>query len=280
MIVVDNGPGDLSNASEVLGRYPDIHYHWMGDNLGFSGGCNAGIQLAQSAGYDQFLILNNDVKPNADAIRKLERVLHDVPEVGISGPVTYYPASRSPLYSGARINWRRGKYKVNPEEWPYETGPPYDVDIVSGCAMMLSLDTVDRIGMFDDRYFLYWEDVDLCARARKAGLRTVMVPGARMDHRLSATTGSGSPLFIYYETRNRLLFFEEHANNQWLRGWLVARLTLARSWMGVRRWLLGDRAAGKAYLSGVLDYHRRRFGSCVEYDCLNGVSKEEEPEAP
>lgn len=273
VLVVDNNPSDDARAV-VSGMCRDVGYHWTGANLGFSGGCNAGIRYGLEHGYQRFLILNNDVEVEPGSIEALEAAMDADSTIGVAGAVTFARDTGKPLYAGAYINWWRGKPVIRARHWPYEGDVPYDVDIVSGCVMMFRRETVERVGLFDDRYFLYWEDVDMCFRARAAGYRTAMVPGAHMVHGLSITTGFGSPLVAYYETRNRLLFFRNHAVPWARRWWVIGRVSIRHLWTGFKGYFQGDPRRGRAYLCAVLDYYRGRVGrrETFETDSTSGVS--------
>jgi GT2 family glycosyltransferase len=85
-----------------------------------------------------------------------------------------------------------------------------EADFVSGCAMMLRRRLVEEIGAFDTRYFMYGEDIDLCARARKAGYRVVAVPSAQMWHRVSISADKVSAKARYWRTLNQILVYRRH----------------------------------------------------------------------
>lgn len=262
VLVVDNNPTDNARAF-VQTDYPGVQYHWTGDNLGFSGGCNVGLRRALEQRYGRVLVLNNDVDAEKGSIEAIEAAIDSDPAIGVAGAITFARDTGKPLYAGAYINWWRGKPVIRARHWPYTGDVPYDVDIVSGCVMMFRRETIESVGLFDDRYFLYWEDVDMCFRARKVGYRTVMVPGSRMMHGLSVTTGYGSPLVTYYETRNRLLFFRDHAPSRLRRYWLTARVSIGQFRKGFKQYRRGERDLGRAYVRGVLDYYIRRLGRSI-----------------
>ncbi|MBI5122239.1 glycosyltransferase family 2 protein, partial [Candidatus Roizmanbacteria bacterium] len=80
-------------------------------------------------------------------------------------------------------------------------------DFVSGCAILIKRAVIEKIGMFDPKYYLYLEDVDLCERAKRAGFKLWYEPKAVLWHKNASSSGKpGSELHVYYQTRNRLLF--------------------------------------------------------------------------
>lgn len=262
VLIVDNGPGE-SCAETIHSRYPDVQVKYPGTNLGFSGGCNAGLVAGLAQDYEFFFIINNDVQMQESVVEKMEAAFDVDSLIGLAGPITFW--DDGPLFAGATVNWKRGRNRIHWEDWPYEGNEPYDVDVVSGCAFMFRREALEKMALFDDRYFLYWEDVDMCFRVREAGYRTVMVPKTRMFHALSATTGLGSPLITYYDGRNRLVFFQTHAPDWLTRVRVIAHSSISRSLKGLRRLLRGDRAQGIAYIAGVLDYHRGKLGQTDRY---------------
>ena len=134
-----------------------------------------------------------------------------------------------------------------------------------GCAMLLPHDVLKEVGLFDERMFLYYEDTDLSLRIRAAGKRCVVVPGATMKHLVSKTAVRGSPLSIYYQTRNRLLFLKLHARGFSRRRWLILRNSLSRFWRGLHTYARGYKREGTAYMKAVVHYYLGRFGKCREF---------------
>ena len=80
------------------------------------------------------------------------------------------------------------------------------VDFVTGCAMLVPMQVIDRVGVLDDRFFAYYEETEWCVRIAKAGYQIIFVPKAKVWHKISPTRRAASPMVHYYMTRNRLLF--------------------------------------------------------------------------
>jgi GT2 family glycosyltransferase len=264
ILIVDNGPnGDLEPA--VAGKFPEVHVNYTGENRGFAGGCNAGIRDEIAADYEFLFIINNDVEMRDDVIAKLEAVMDADPTIGVAGPINYADdeavVNQDAQFAGALIDWTRGQHvDHHSEDFPFLGDKPYDVDFVCGCTMLFRREMLDKMDLFDERYFLYWEDAEFCYRIRDAGFRTVMVPNTQMLHAMGTTTGFGSPLVMYYLVRNRFLFIEDRASSPEVAKKLIRRATMSRLTKGVRNIFKGKTALGMAHIHGVLDYHRRKLG--------------------
>jgi GT2 family glycosyltransferase len=83
-----------------------------------------------------------------------------------------------------------------------------DVDYVTGCAMLVKREVIERIGALDERFFAYYEETEWCARARRAGFRVAHVPPVRMWHKIEPAARGNSPLYLYLMARNRLLYLK------------------------------------------------------------------------
>jgi hypothetical protein len=146
---------------------------------------------------------------------------------------------------------------------------PREMDFVTGCALLVKRDVLQRVGLLDDRFFTYYEETEWCVRAQRAGFKIMHVPTAKMWHKIPLDARESSPLVHYYMTRNRLLFLK--ATNA---GWMPRLYTLAEYWRTIWSWSLRPRWRGKHGLRGIMlqaigDYHRGRFGR-VEPRTLKG----------
>jgi GT2 family glycosyltransferase len=159
-----------------------------------------------------------------------------------------------------------------------------DTEYVCGAALFFRADVVRQIGLLDERFFLVYEDSDWCFRARRAGLSCLMVPTARVWHKIGTSFGSeASPLRGYFSTRNKLLWAEKNVSRREWWGMLCAALSRFYPSLAVDREAAGSRpralwwaAAGFArewgrrlrdpleiaHRRGVMDYLLRRFGDC------------------
>lgn len=219
VIVVDNGSTNDSVAA-IKKAHPWATLIETGKNLGFTGGNNAGIKKAMDAGAELIWLLNNDTIVDPGVLSFVSAF--DDPTVGVVGSKIYFapgheyhkdrykPGERGKVfwYAGGLIDWpnmyasHRGVDEV--DHGQYDTVE--DTPFVTGCSLVAKRAVIEKIGVLDDKYFLYSEDLDFCLRAKRAGWRLVYYPKSVVWHvNAGSTGGAGNPLHEYYLTRNRLL---------------------------------------------------------------------------
>ncbi len=215
IIVVDNGSQDDSVAM-VQKEFPEATLIENGENLGFGGGNNIGLQYALDHGAEWFFLLNNDIGVDPDLLSNLMQTAASYPKVGIFGPKIYFFDQPDVIwFAGATINFctgiiaHRGLRQVDQGQFDQ----PAATDYVTGCAMLIRRDVLQRIGLFDPVYHpAYAEDVDLCARAQRAGYELLYVPTGKLWHKISASSGGGlTPFKTRLKVRNSLIFFKRYA---------------------------------------------------------------------
>jgi GT2 family glycosyltransferase len=207
VIVVDNGSGDASE--DVLRqRLPWAEHLQTGANLGFSGGCNAGVRAALASGAEAVLLVNSDVVLHPDAIGHLARAFEADPSLGIVGPVVLSREEPDLIASaGMRYGRRSGRMRhlaAGRRIAALGARPVQHVDGVSGCAMLVRRTVFDRIGLLDEEYYFSFEDLDFCLRAAAAGFQTAVVTAAIAYHEGGRTVGARSARRVYYGVRNHL----------------------------------------------------------------------------
>jgi GT2 family glycosyltransferase len=188
-----------------------------GDNLGFSGGMNAGIRAALKDGAEHVLLLNSDATVEPDCIERLGRCLALTPNAGIVGPVVVTRSNPSIVESlGMEYSERSGRMRLKGAHVPVaslDLPKSSVVDAVTGCCMLISRGVFDAIGLLDQDYFFSFEDLDFCLRARNAGFATVLSGTARVAHEGAQSIGVGSPRRLYFAARNHLLVAKRTASN-------------------------------------------------------------------
>lgn len=218
IIVVENGSNDGSR--EKLRELKNIKLIESTKNLGYSGGNNLGIVYALKANADFILILNNDVFIDKDAISHLIKATD---KADIISPKIYFAKGfefhktrykkdelgKVIWYAGGQIDWKNiigshiGVDEVDNGQYDSKRG----IDFATGACILVKREVFEKIGLFDEKYFLYLEDMDFCVRAKRAGFKIIYEPSAILWHKNAASAGgSGSKLQDYYITRNRLLF--------------------------------------------------------------------------
>lgn len=269
LLVVDNGTGALQPA-EVDGAAPGAELIVVPENQGFAGGSNLGIRRALSAGAEFVLLLNNDATLDPGCLAELARVARAAPGVAAVGAKVLSATNPRTLW----LAWGRLTYRAALVEFVGQgeaDGPRFgqvrEVDWVPGCAMLLTSAALAQIGLLDERFFAYHEDVDWCTAARAHGFRILFAPAARVTHHGEgslAPRGPANPA-RYLSARNTILFARKHARpHQWLRLGLAIAASLPIEL--VRRWRRGEGRVVtllvRGYLDGLLgrDLPLRRLG--------------------
>lgn len=221
-IVVDNDSSD--GSAQALQKLKDIELIINNKNLGYSGGNNVGIKKALQRGADAILVLNNDTIVDGDLINNLTKALKvaDIvcPKIYFAPNFEYHKQrykkndiGKVIWYAGGHIDWANilGIHDGVDEVDRGQFSKTKEIDLATGAAIMVKKKVFEKIGSFDEKYFLYLEDMDFCVRAKKAAFRIIFEPKAILWHKNAGSSSSGSPLQDYYITRNRLLFAAKYA---------------------------------------------------------------------
>jgi GT2 family glycosyltransferase len=235
VVVVDNGSHEP--VGELLARRaPAVECLRTPENLGYAGGANLGIGRALERGADTVLLLNNDARVQPGALTAARAVLQ-AGDVAVVGPKVLTREDPRRLWlAWGRITWRQSLVALCGADAP--DGPEWnaqrDVEWIAGCAMWLRAAALARVGLLDETFFAYHEEVDWCTRARRAGLRVVYCPRAVVTHTGRGTAGGeGVRIRTYFAARNTILFARKHAGAaQWLKlaGFLGVSLPLQLLW--------------------------------------------------
>lgn len=145
------------------------------ENLGFAKAVNIGVKKAISFGATKVLLLNPDIKINKKQILQLAKNQADIvsPVLKSNGVCDY----------GGKVNWWIGR--THHEKIASSPAPRNDISYVSGACMMIDKKVFEKIGFFDERFFMYFEDVDFCLRAKQAGFKISINTKITVDHLLT-----------------------------------------------------------------------------------------------
>lgn len=256
IIVVDNDSKPEDRA--LLGEYAassslklDIIH--SDRNRGFSGGNNLAIRKALAQDSEWILLINNDTIATADFIAGLKSRLPAEPAI-----------VAVPLKEGARtayagiIQWL--KPTLAHIYTPYTTRHTQNLYII-GAGELIHRNVFDKVGLWDEEYFLYFEDADFSARARVAGVPFHWLDNPTISHKVSTSTKSlGSPLLLHYHFRNALRFNWQHA--PW---WVKIALPFWSVWVIIKQlvkilMIPSRRAQSRAILAGIIDFYAGRSG--------------------
>lgn len=231
-------------------------------NLGFAAGNNVGIKYALGNNADFIMILNNDTIVDKNLVTELLKPMKDE-KVAITSPKIYFEKGyefhknkykKSELgkviwSGGGKIDWKNiygsniGVDEVDKEQYSKER----QVDFATGACMLIKSEALRQVGLFDEKYFMYLEDVDLSIRMKKKGYEIKFVPNALLWHKVAQSSGIGSDLNDYFISRNRLLFGMKYAS-------LRTKLALIRE--SLKFFIFGRHWQAV----GVRDFYLRKFG--------------------
>ncbi|HET9641948.1 MAG TPA: glycosyltransferase family 2 protein [Burkholderiaceae bacterium] len=280
--VVDNGSTDNSVAS-IRASHPDVEIIEVGSNLGFAGGNNVGIRRALDLGADYVLLLNNDTEVDNCLVDAFVAAAGRFPNAAaFTAKIFFWAQPRRLWYAGSRWSQTEGRFEHIGEGLEDNPGSgfsdPIEIPYACGCSLFIPAARLREIGLLDEEYFLYFEETDWCFRARAAGHPSIFVPDARVWHKVSVSLGGeGSPLQMYFVTRNRLLWARRHGSVAQQRAvrratwkmlrkhFLIRPLTQLSAGPRAAYWALRESFSdpySRAMLLGVRDYMLGRFGDC------------------
>ncbi|MBI5123510.1 glycosyltransferase family 2 protein [Candidatus Roizmanbacteria bacterium] len=268
VIVIDNGSKNVLKLKES----ENVILIRQEDNLGFTGGYNLGMKQAVNNGADYVLIINNDTIVDEDMVSNLQQILEQDKTIGAVVPKIYFAKGHEfhkdkyrkedlgkvIWYAGGHTDWKhvrsvhRGVDEV--DRGQYDT--PGEIQFATGCCIMFKREVLKKIGFFDDRYFLYYEDADLSERIKKAGYKIYYAPRAILFHvnaSSSGGAGKGNALQDYFITRNQMIFGMQYAP-------VRTKAALIRQSFNL---LLKGRSEQK---KAIRDYYLGKFGKGTFFD--------------
>jgi GT2 family glycosyltransferase len=284
VLVVDNGSTDGS-VDALRARVPAVDLLSLPENLGYAGGNNAGIRQALRQGAGAVLLLNNDTRVAPDFLDGLLAVLNESCDVAavssaimrLDRPEVLQEAYID-IYWGFGLIRRRGVNAL--------PGEGFDrvrtVDAVVGCSMLVRREALEDVGLLDESYFAYHEEIDWCVRARRRGWRLVFQPYSRVYHHFSKSTDVArpaplrvrprgeelpnpiplqwNPIRTYLGARNSIRFIRAHG------GWLRRAYFYATTIYNIPLQALAALCEREDELAlGLLSYRRLLWGFCLEH---------------
>ena len=261
IILVDNGSRPPA-AAELARQFPEIDCLQLPRNLGYAGGNNAGIRRALECGCDYVFVLNNDTVVDAGCVRAAVAMARADERVGVVGVriISMDDCSRFWVAYG-QVTYRQGLVRLigylQRDVGQFDT--PRDVEWVPGTAMLLARRALEEVGLFDEEFFAYHEDVDWCVAARARGFRVVYAPAPvvyHKGHRSSGGKGYMTPR-QYLAGRNMVLFVRKHGTiGQQAKFAFFVLATLPAQF--IRRWITGEQRGVIMKLEGMLAGWRRQ----------------------
>jgi GT2 family glycosyltransferase len=278
ILAVDNGSHDGS-VELIRERFPELSLITLPENVGYAGGNNAGIRAALEAGAEGVLLLNNDTEVAPDFLTPLLWAMESHPMVaGVCSAIHRYdrPEMLDVAYCQVRFSEHDAVKVLGVNALPGQGfAQRCEIEVAIGCCLLLRADVLRQVGLLDEAYFVYHEDVDWCLRARKLGYRFYYEPMSRVFHRPSSSTtklreGSvpvppgttaeelpnaeplpWNPIRTYLGARNLIRLLRTYAMGVEKRAFVISCLyeipleVLAiiydrEGWMRLHRWRYGD----------------------------------------
>lgn len=210
IFVIDNNSSDGS-ISYLKRKYKDIDVIQNKSNLGYAAGNNVGIVKTLKSKYKYIFILNDDVELLPNSLELLVDLLKSNRNIGVVAPIAlnYYKdkkyAKVCPFYGA--YNFLLGEFI----SYKIDKSKPTEVKLAIGCALMFKSEVFKKCGLFDEKYYMYWEENDLLTRVTSCGYSIFVHPLAKIYHREGSSSRFSKFPKNYYLLRNQLLFHKKYS---------------------------------------------------------------------
>lgn len=205
-VLIDNNSGDPSPDMIKKHQADDTLVKINPQNFGFAKAVNQGIKLAKNRfSPDYYLLLNPDATLGDNAIGQL-LAFAEKNNLAIPSPIIHNASGKGYWFCGAKINWLKQKTVHYLE--PKDINKPYQTDILSGCCMLISQEAINKLGLFDEKFYLYYEDADYSLRAKNNGFLPFVIPSAKCFHKESQS--STTEVKCYNLVKSGLHYFHKH----------------------------------------------------------------------
>lgn len=223
VILVDNASTD-NTIVQVTSQFPEVTVLAQPENRGFAGGYNVGLRYALENDFDYVLLINNDTLLAVDCLQQLLAKAKTTPGAGLITAKIYYAEDRERIWTvGAKAHPRlldmidKGNDELDRGQW----SEARDIDFAPLCGVLLTRPVLETVGLLDEQYFVYYEDMDYCHRIRKAGFRLRLAPDAVIYHAVSASSGGqNTPMERYWMAQGSGRYFRKMATWSQL-AWIV-----------------------------------------------------------
>jgi GT2 family glycosyltransferase len=226
IIVVDNGSEDNSFDKLVSGLPENALLILRETNDGFGAGCNAGIKQALLLNMDYIFLVNNDAQPDMQCIEFMVTKILTNPSAGIVGARIIDPSGIVPDHAGTLMNgftftchYSLSARELNQAKYSW----------ITGAAMLLSARAIKQTGFFDQKFFMYWEDADLCARLKKAGFHFLIAEDALVEHTAGTSSFEISLKRFEWHLMSQLLWVSKNYKFKYFGRFLVGSRHIIKS---------------------------------------------------
>lgn len=234
IIVVDNASTDNS-IKRLLETYPEIEVIFNNTNRGYSGGVNPGFRRAIDLGARYVAPFNDDATADKDWLKHLVTVLDKNPGVGVVASKVLkadgqHLDSTGDIYTTWGLPYPRGRGAVDEGQYDSQT----DIFAASGAASLYRVEALKEVGLLDEDFFAYYEDVDLSFRLQLAGWKVRYEPAARVYHKIGMTSARIKGFTTYQTMKNQPLLLYKNMPSKYLlrvsrRFWLAHWLFFFRA---------------------------------------------------
>ncbi len=214
IVIVDNGSTDNS-IKKVKEKFDNLIIIETGKNYGVAKGNNIGIKYALDNNYEYVLLLNNDTEVAPDMLSNMIKKASS--NTLVTCKMYFYEPNNFLWCAGGKINWNKGT-TTHFGENELDKGQHNEskfVEFTPTCCLLIHKSVFEKVGFMDEKYFMYYDDTDFCARVNNAGFKIWYESSAKLWHKVSSSSGGAeSNITIYYGNRNRLYFIEKHCKNK------------------------------------------------------------------
>jgi GT2 family glycosyltransferase len=243
ILVVDNGSSDGSVDALITHFGDHLGILDLGENRGYAGGLNAGIERLILLGAKWCLLLNNDVVVAPDFLAKAIEVIHNMDYLAIISPLVYFFDDPKRIWSagdrlipGTLLTQGVAKGSLDHGQLP----AILPVDFVNGSAMLIHSDIFQQIGLFPTEQFMYGEEVDFCWRAKLAGIPRLVATQVHLWHKVSRTSSMVLEKNHYWRIYNQIRFYRNYARKIQV-PFLVAFTFWRSLWIAINAYILGKK---------------------------------------
>ncbi len=204
--LVDNSDNE-DFLKDILNKV-NVDFFKKVENNGYSSGNNIGMQTAYEDGCQYIVVINNDTVVEPNFLKPMIDFMENNIDVGAVSPVILTFKGEKIWCSGGVYRKLLGNYSMTRKT----IDEPTRAEFISGCCLCIRRSTLEKVGYFDETYFMYNEDSDWCFRLTKAKFKMFVIPESIIYHKVSLSSGINSPFQLYYIFRNRLVFIYKNFN--------------------------------------------------------------------
>lgn len=253
IIVVDNDSKDKS-VQLIKDKFKEIILIETKKNNGIAKGNNIGIEYALNNGYEYVLLLNNDTEVDKNMLGNMLKKASS--DTLVTCKMYYYKPNNMIWCAGGKINWYKGITEHfgmdNYDDGQYSESKY--IEYTPTCCLLVHRSIFEKVGLMDEKYFMYYDDTDFCARVNNNNFKIWYESSARLWHKVSSSSGGAeSDICIYYGTRNRLYFISKHCKVKF-----IPRIYFYLTRI-IKYYQYKDPKKRTILLKGILDYHRDNF---------------------